>query len=49
MEERASLKRILLAYARWNKVVGYCQGFNIIAAVLLDVLDRREDDVLKVN
>jgi hypothetical protein len=25
-QERAVLKRVLLAYARWNKDVGYCQG-----------------------
>ncbi|KAK6175337.1 hypothetical protein SNE40_013824 [Patella caerulea] len=47
-EDRAVLKRVLLAYARWNKRVGYCQGFNIIAALLLDVMDRKEDDALKV-
>ncbi|KAL4225983.1 hypothetical protein ACF0H5_013970 [Mactra antiquata] len=47
-EERAVLKRILLAYARWNKAVGYCQGFNMIAALLLDVMDRNESDALKV-
>ena len=47
--ERAILKRILLAYARWNKAVGYCQGFNVIAALLLDVMDRKEDDALKVR
>ncbi|XP_052780758.1 TBC1 domain family member 30-like isoform X1 [Mya arenaria] len=46
--ERAVLKRILLAYARWNKAVGYCQGFNVIAALLLDVMDRKEADALKV-
>ena len=48
-EERAVLKRVLLAYARWNKHVGYCQGFNVIAALLLDVMNRKEDDALKVN
>jgi Rab-GTPase-TBC domain len=42
------LKRVLLAYARWNKQVGYCQGFNIIAALILDVMDRKEDCALKV-
>ncbi|XP_041350161.1 TBC1 domain family member 30-like [Gigantopelta aegis] len=47
-EERAVLKRVLLAYARWNKHVGYCQGFNVIAALLLDVMNRKEDDALKV-
>jgi len=46
--ERALLKRVLLAYARWNKDVGYCQGFNVIAAVILDVMDRNEFESLKV-
>ena len=48
-EDRAVLKRVLLAYARWNKVVGYCQGFNVLAALLLDVANRREEDALKVR
>ena len=47
-EDRAVLKRVLLAYARWNKSIGYCQGFNMIAALLLDVMDRKEDDALMV-
>ncbi|XP_076447278.1 TBC1 domain family member 30-like isoform X2 [Babylonia areolata] len=47
-EDRAVLKRVLLAYARWNKRIGYCQGFNVIAALLLNVMDRKEDDALKV-
>ena len=77
-QERALLKRVLLAYARWNKSVGYCQGneiswivnlicilrsrptilcktflfcltgFNVIAAVILDVMDRNEGEALKV-
>ncbi|XP_064604966.1 TBC1 domain family member 30-like [Liolophura sinensis] len=47
-QDRAVLKRVLLAYARWNKQVGYCQGFNVIAALLLDVMGRKEDDALKV-
>lgn len=47
-QERALLKRVLLAYARWNKSVGYCQGFNVIAAVILDVMDRNEGESLKV-
>ena len=42
------LKRVLLGYARWNKAVGYCQGFNVIAALLLEVMERKEDDALKV-
>lgn len=45
---RSSLKRVLLAYARWNKDVGYCQGFNVMVALLLQVMDGREEDALKV-
>lgn len=47
-EDRAILKRVLLAYARWNKRVGYCQGFNVIAALLLEVMECQEDEALKV-
>ncbi|XP_071500881.1 TBC1 domain family member 30-like [Diadema antillarum] len=47
-EDRVVLKRVLLAYARWNKSVGYCQGFNVIAALILEVMERIEDDALKV-
>ncbi|KAK7101893.1 hypothetical protein V1264_020204 [Littorina saxatilis] len=47
-QDRAVLKRVLLAYARWNKRIGYCQGFNVIAALLLNVMERKEDDALKV-
>ncbi|XP_074645749.1 TBC1 domain family member 30-like [Tubulanus polymorphus] len=47
-EDRAVLKRVLLAYARWNKQVGYCQGFNMLAALILEVMERKEDDALKV-
>ena len=48
-QDRAILKRVLLAYARWNKRIGYCQGFNVIAALLLNVMERKEDDALKVS
>ncbi|TGZ57784.1 hypothetical protein CRM22_009845 [Opisthorchis felineus] len=47
-EDRAALKRVLLAYARWNKRVGYCQGFNVIAAAILDVMDRDEKEAFKI-
>ena len=47
-QERAVLKRVLLAYARWNKEIGYCQGFNIIAALILDVMGRKEEEALKI-
>uniref|UniRef100_A0A1I8HL12 Rab-GAP TBC domain-containing protein n=1 Tax=Macrostomum lignano TaxID=282301 RepID=A0A1I8HL12_9PLAT len=46
--DRAVLKRVLLAYARWNKRVGYCQGFNVLAALILEVMERNEDEALKV-
>ena len=35
--EQQKLKRVLLAYARYNPTCGYCQGFNIIAAFLMEV------------
>ena len=42
------LKRVLLAYARWNKSIGYCQGFNMLAAIILEVMEKAESDALKV-
>ncbi|XP_044271093.1 uncharacterized protein LOC123015436 isoform X2 [Tribolium madens] len=47
-ENQALLKRVLLAYARWNKAVGYCQGFNMLAALILQVTDKCETDALKL-
>lgn len=47
-ENQALLKRVLLAYARWNKTVGYCQGFNMLAALILQVTDKCESDALKL-
>nr|XP_033815017.1 TBC1 domain family member 30 isoform X2 [Geotrypetes seraphini] len=47
-QDRVVLKRVLLAYARWNKSVGYCQGFNILAALILEVMDGNEGDALKI-
>ncbi|CAH8589261.1 unnamed protein product [Heterobilharzia americana] len=46
--DQASLKRVLLAYARWNRRVGYCQGFNVIAAAVLDVTARDEKKAFKI-
>ena len=43
------LKRVLLAYARWNKSIGYCQGFNMLAAIILEVMDKSESHALKVR
>ena len=48
-QDRVVLKRVLLAYARWNKNVGYCQGFNILAALILEVVEGNEGDALKVS
>ncbi|XP_039721845.1 TBC1 domain family member 30 isoform X1 [Pteropus medius] len=47
-QDRVVLKRVLLAYARWNKTVGYCQGFNILAALILEVVEGNEGDALKI-
>ncbi|XP_066575538.1 TBC1 domain family member 30 isoform X2 [Amia ocellicauda] len=47
-QDRVVLKRVLLAYARWNKAVGYCQGFNVLAALILEVMEGNEGDALKV-
>lgn len=46
--DRAMLKRVLLAYARYNKQIGYCQGFNIIAAFILEIVDKKEEDALLI-
>lgn len=48
-QDRVVLKRVLLAYARWNKNVGYCQGFNVLAALILEVTEGNESDALKVH
>lgn len=48
-QDRVVLKRVLLAYARWNKAVGYCQGFNVLAALILEVTEGSESDALKVS
>nr|XP_039269640.1 TBC1 domain family member 30-like [Styela clava] len=47
-EERMVLKRVLLAYARWNKEVGYCQGFNVLAALILEVTQNNAQLALKI-
>ncbi|KAI3382104.1 hypothetical protein SNEBB_009656 [Seison nebaliae] len=46
--DRAALQRVLLGYARWNAKIGYCQGFNVIAAFLLRVVNGREKDALLI-
>ncbi|WKY05851.1 hypothetical protein Q1695_006229 [Nippostrongylus brasiliensis] len=47
-DDEKKLKQVLLAYARFNKDVGYCQGFNVIAALILQVVEYRTDVALKV-
>lgn len=47
-QEQQYLKRLLLAYARHNPVVGYCQGFNVLGSIVLHVLDYNEKESLKV-
>ncbi|BET03500.1 TBC [Nesidiocoris tenuis] len=45
---QAVLKRVLLAYARWNKNVGYCQGLNMLAALILQVMQGSQSATVKV-
>ncbi|XP_037943528.1 TBC1 domain family member 30-like [Teleopsis dalmanni] len=45
---QAKLKRILLGYARYNPEVGYCQGFNMLGALILQVMDKQESESMKV-
>lgn len=47
-EDRLILKKVLLAYARYNQAVGYCQGFNVLAALILQVTERNEEAAFKV-
>ncbi|RWS01736.1 TBC1 domain family member 30-like protein, partial [Dinothrombium tinctorium] len=45
-QNQALLKQVLLAFARWNKDVGYCQGFNMLAAIILEVMNGDVEDAL---
>lgn len=45
---QAKLKKILMGYTRWNPEVGYCQGFNMLGAIILQVMDKSEVDSIKV-
>lgn len=47
-DNQAVLRRVLLGFARWNKSVGYCQGLNVLAALILQVMDRAESAAVKV-
>ncbi|CRK91789.1 CLUMA_CG005420, isoform A [Clunio marinus] len=45
---QAKLKKILMGYTRWNPEVGYCQGFNMLGAIILQVMEKSEVDSIKV-
>ena len=45
---QALLKRVLVAYSKYNPLIGYCQGFNILAAVVLEVVEWDVEESLKV-
>uniref|UniRef100_A0A903WZV9 Rab-GAP TBC domain-containing protein n=2 Tax=Anopheles gambiae TaxID=7165 RepID=A0A903WZV9_ANOGA len=45
---QGKLKRVLLGYSRFNPEVGYCQGFNMLGALILQVMDKSESDSIKV-
>ncbi|XP_058117778.1 uncharacterized protein LOC131286976 [Anopheles ziemanni] len=45
---QGKLKRVLLGYSRFNPEVGYCQGFNMLGALILQVMDKNESDSIKV-
>ncbi|KAK6057716.1 TBC domain protein [Cooperia oncophora] len=48
-DDEKKLKQVLLAYARFNKAIGYCQGFNVIAASNPSKwLEYRTDEALKI-
>jgi len=38
---RRATERLLLAYSRYHPAVGYCQGLNFVAAMLLGILDEQ--------
>lgn len=45
---QAKLKKILIGYTRFNPEVGYCQGFNMLGAIILQVMEKSEVDSIKV-
>ncbi|XP_044007430.1 probable WRKY transcription factor protein 1 isoform X1 [Aphidius gifuensis] len=47
-DNQAVLRKVLLGFARWNPSVGYCQGLNVLAALILQVTDRAEGLALKI-
>lgn len=47
-DNQGVLRRVLLGFARWNKSVGYCQGLNVLAALILQVTDKAETSAVKI-
>ncbi|CAF0874824.1 unnamed protein product [Rotaria sordida] len=45
---RTILKRVLLAFARYNKTIGYCQGLHILTSIILDVVNMNEEYALMI-
>lgn len=41
-ENEGKMRRVLSAYIKRNPTVGYCQGMNFIAAILLNQLEEEE-------
>ena len=41
-ENRKKLSNVLIAYSRRNCKIGYCQGFNLIVAKLLQIFDEED-------
>eukprot|EP01135_Chromosphaera_perkinsii_P008774 Nk52_evm1s1453 gene=Nk52_evmTU1s1453 len=48
MEGQSLLTVVLLAFAQYNKDIGYCQSLNFITAHLMLVMDKDEDDTLRM-
>lgn len=40
---QAALRRLLFAFAHHNPIIGYCQGMNYVAAILLVVMGHDEE------
>lgn len=45
---QTALRRVLLAFSMHKPAVGYCQSMNYIAAMLLLVLNKAEEDAFWV-
>ncbi|XP_055377495.1 repetitive organellar protein-like [Condylostylus longicornis] len=45
---QGKLKHLLLEYAQWNPKVGYCQGFNVLGAFILQIMEKEQENSLKI-